>query len=527
MNGTARTTHDRGAGVGAAGGAINESGRGAPGVGSVIASKRESHPSIRQATVYRLLVGAAPLAGGPVEIDVRHASSNDAAMRSIPRGAGLVLGGLLLLTAVVSVARGVGLRVSGDAGIELIGPRYDFHHFLGDATLVWETGGLEPRSARGEERQLPFYLPVVPLAIAPIAALGPAGAAFVWATLHVIALIISFACLHGFAKSRGLSPRVSWELVAWAGLLSLMTIYEAARFNQTSFVILALVLLGARSLRYGRDLSAGLWVASAAIYKLVPLLLIFWLIAARRWRALFAMLVGALLIAIVPCLIAFGPSQTVVYHQQWWDYSVRGIAKQGFQADVRDHFRDHRNQAIREVVGRWTDPQHPYRMSAQPLTLSTDTARLLDRAISALVGLLLVVVSALALRPRAPTNITRHARSTQFALQATVAAFLIAMMALAPLMRQYYLVWTLPALVILLVEARASGVLGRTIAWGMISAWITAQVAWGFPSARAAGIHLLVLLMMMAALLLLALMAPTTAARLSEPGRKPPDTTST
>ncbi|MCH7650447.1 MAG: hypothetical protein IIA63_04710, partial [Nitrospinae bacterium] len=67
-----------------------------------------------------------------------------------------------------------------------------------------------------------------------------------------------------------------------------------------------------------------------------------------------------------------------------------------------------------------------------------------------------------------------------------------AMLVFSPLFRQYYLVWALPALVLLL---RSSGGLeacrARTAARTAFMLWIIGMVAWLSETARAYGVHLL------------------------------------
>lgn len=73
------------------------------------------------------------------------------------------------------------------------------------------------------------------------------------------------------------------------------------------------------------------------------------------------------------------------------------------------------------------------------------------------------------------------------------------MLALAPLVRQYYLAWALPALVIL---ARAAHARQRSGQAGLV-VWIIGMLLWTWPAARLVGAHL-VMLIVLGALVLLA-----------------------
>lgn len=378
---------------------------------------------------------------------------------------------------------------------------YDFHHFYRDARFVWEHGALNPDLDNAdplERRQLPFYLPVVALLLAPITAGGITIAAAIWSALHAGALLISLRALHSWLALRmtgGVSP------LAVACLASLPAIYETARFSQISFIVLALVLSGFAALQRGRRIMCGTLIGLATVLKLLPGVLLVWLLLKRQWTALWVAAISIALIAFVPCLAVFGPSRTLAYHQQWAAANL-GINTPGGvgRASVREHFVDHRNQSVAAVTERLSWPGHPAKAPWQPLRISRTAGVRIAAAIMAALALGLMLMSR-----RPLTSMTRGARQAEFA------AYLTAMLIFSPLLRQYYLVWCLPGLVVFAELGAGASSQRRRIAGRLgLVIWLAGMVAWLSPTARTYGAHLWMLVCI--AILLVA------AARGDDPG---------
>lgn len=371
--------------------------------------------------------------------------------------------------------------------------RYDFHHFFLDARYVWEHRALHPvigDSETDSERQLPFYLPVVPLALAPLAAFGRLPAAVLWTLGQLAAVGYALAVLwrwRGRADARGAAAFLL------AVLLAVPAFIEAARFNQVSFFVLALVLGGLAALERGRDRAAGALLAAAAVLKLLPALFLPWLLLKRRWTAAAALVLVAGLLAVVPPMFVFGPRRTAEYHRQWWAHNWQISSRMFSDPDLPEHFVDRRNQSVAQVLARWTWPAHRCRLARQPLHLELRTIRALDYAVRG--GLLLALLWA----TRLP-----WARLTPTRRRAEGAAYAVALLVLAPLLRQYYLVWAAPALLLLTAAAAAGPTRGeQRLGRAGAALWAAGMLAWAWPLSRVAGVHLL-MLMLLAALLLAA-----------------------
>ena len=402
--------------------------------------------------------------------------------------------GLVLLLAVVAI---VSFR-------RAVAGKYDFHHFYLDAAYVWKHAELNPdleSDNRSTRRQLPFYLPVVALLLSPLTVGGVMPAAALWTIGHLVALAYALKVLSGWGAttpSRG-PPGVA---LALACAVALPAVFEVARFNQISFYILALVLGGLAALARDRPWRAGVLLGLATVLKLLPAAFAVWLALKRKWAALGAWGATVLVVALLPSLAVFGPRKTADYHRQWWLHNVRGPAARGMtDPGLREHFIDYRNQSIPAVLARLFWPEHRYPVLFQPVALGARAARAVAWCVTAaLVGGLLW-----ATRRRSPGD-------DEFGLRAEAATYALAMLVFAPLLRQYYLIWALPALV-LLARIAIEPVSGRQQRLGQIglALWLAGMLAWLSPTARAYGAHLLMLILLAIVLLSAARSRPAAA----------------
>lgn len=386
--------------------------------------------------------------------------------------------GILLMVAIVSLARSQRMA-------------FDFHHFYLDGAYIWQHWEFNPifdAAEPDENRQLPFYLPVIPLALAIVCAGGPLIAGLLFALVHVGSLAATMLTMQGAFK-RIYADSLAGPLLV-TGLLMVMSIYEAARYNQMSFVMLALVVAGCASLRQ-KPLAAGVLLGLAATIKLLPGIFGVWLLLKRRWSAAAAMVATVVLVSILPVAVAFGPQKCVELHLEWFSYnfgsvSGHGMSGQGFD----DHFVDHHNQSIAETLARTFRADHPAKNYWQPVNLSADIVKGLSLAVAG--GLLLGLVY-LTRRPIKQLD-ERH-------VWFEFAAFCLAMLIFSPLLRQYYFVWVLPA--VLLFAAEGMTRVGRH-RFGQIgiALWLLGNLAWPSVLMREYGWHLLTFAAMAAMLLL-------------------------
>lgn len=370
--------------------------------------------------------------------------------------------------------------------------RYDFHHFYRDAQYVWLHGELNPvlqAEDKLAERQLPFYLPIVPLMLAPLTFAGLPPAAAAWALVQVITLGYS---LYELRRRWTASAGAFW----YATVLASPALYEAAFFNQLSFPILALCLATVRQAEQNHRTAAALSLSLACIMKYLPGVLLVWTFlqqrraSALRFAALTAMF--SAILVFLPCWAVFGRDATNRYLAEWWRHNLDTSGSFDLlDPEINTHFLGHTNQSVRAVVARWTWPEHPYRMPVQPVALDKSAVNRISTLISASLLALWIVITARAGR----------SGSSLPAQRASAAAWMIGMLVFSPLLRQYYLIWAWPALVFLAGSAgiRDEEVQGTTAqrvrryAQIGLAVWLSGMLLWPIPLARLGGVHLLML----------------------------------
>jgi hypothetical protein len=356
--------------------------------------------------------------------------------------------------------------------------RYDFHHFYNDARYLIETGELntadELAAGRGGPH-LPWYLPFATIAFVPFATANPWYGAVLWCLLNLVSLL-AIIWLVG-TRLIDFRPR-DWAFTQIVPIcLCGAAVYEHARFNQLGVIVLLLLILAFVLLRQGRDVGAGVALALACLLKLVPGVFLVWLALKRRWTALVSAVVAAIVIGMLPCLVLFGPSRTLEYHKRWVRNSVyRGSALRmmlraddPLYAERYGTFLDHRNQSLAMVIGRISGLVPGLGTQPERSTVRAASAVSVYLLVNAMVFASLVWFSRVSWRRLPPTG-----QSSEFAL------WLLAMLWLSPLMRQYYLIWVYPALAVLLARADEQQLAGRSswACWIAVTCWLIGMFAW-------------------------------------------------
>ena len=419
--------------------------------------------------------------------------------------------GLAALAVLLSVV--MGAIAIGRAGAR----RWDFEHFYYDARYVLHHGRLNTQDHLPDDRggpHLPWYLPPTTLAFVPIVAAGEwigrrvgVGDAWIagtiWYALSIAAFWLAVWCVGRFwtTGTGGIARGLSRQLLPV--LLCTPALYEAVRFNQLSLVCLGLIVGGLTlTLRRSRWGAGGVLIGLAAAIKLIPVVLLGWLVLKRRWRAVATAAVTIVAVDVGLSLAVFGVDTTIEYHDRWVRRSLSGasgisLINEQQHAWIRDrygHFLDHRNQGLAVVLGRLLGPIGPDRGS--PDTRVMD----LPATIVGWVYLAITVASigGLLWASRAPA---RAMMPDTGALEASL--WMLAMMWLSPLMRQYYLIWCYPAVATLAGRFDADLRAGRPTGWCLLGlgAWVGGMLAWMAPTLRAAGANLWMLALMAVALI--------------------------
>jgi hypothetical protein len=366
---------------------------------------------------------------------------------------------------------------------------FDFSHFYLEAQYIWAHGDLDQDPAAVDPKLrpgLPFYLPTARLAAAVVLGGSVHTAALVWSVLQVASFGLALALLWRWFRfpDHRAPPAIGFVV---AVVIALPAIFEAAKFNQLSFIVLAAVVAGITLTQQRHAASAGVCFAGAAVVKLLPAVFLPWLVLKRQWRAAAAFAIASVLLIALPPAIAFGPQDAWRYHVRWFNDNVAGVAKQGLaEQGLRGHFTDHRNQSLGDVLRRSLQADFPAPAPRQVAQLSAGTVT----ALAGGIALVLLAAGAWATRRRWGA-LSPPEHLTEFA------AVSLAMLIFAPLLRQYYLVWALPALILLARRAvEYDAVPGRGLARIGVLLWVLGQLAWLSDYARTYGVHLVMLILL-------------------------------
>ncbi|MGH7780613.1 MAG: glycosyltransferase family 87 protein [Candidatus Binataceae bacterium] len=167
--------------------------------------------------------------------------------------------------------------------------------------------------------------PVFLLCFEPLTRLSPRLAHAVWISLNFVLLIASLWML--LAPAGAESRAAALSLAALAFLYS--PIDQVFIWGQTQIVLVFLLVLAMRSLGRGRrgDVGAGAGLALAGLLRAFPLLMGGYLLARRKWRALFWMVVfcvgGALATAAITGVArCFSWVRMIAWNSGFWQSSL-------------------------------------------------------------------------------------------------------------------------------------------------------------------------------------------------------------
>jgi hypothetical protein len=201
---------------------------------------------------------------------------------------------LALLFAVASIWGVVDRAVIGSlaGALHNVGSHIDFRGpYFGALDLAagenpYHRGAQDRPSDRiarelGIDRMSTLYSPPVLALYLPLLPLGFAGAKLAFLTFNVICVVLA---VRAITRLDAEPSRFTLLIV-----IVLMTAYEQLTrsivLGQTNAAILLLLCEGARRLRCGKDLTAGVLIGLAALVKPIPGLLVVPLVLRGRWRA--------------------------------------------------------------------------------------------------------------------------------------------------------------------------------------------------------------------------------------------------
>ncbi|MCH8805701.1 MAG: DUF2029 domain-containing protein [Planctomycetes bacterium] len=411
----------------------------------------------------------------------------------------------------------------------------DWEDLARESRQVWESGRSLPGTA------MFGYLPTTTFALWPFTAWTPrsVGIGF-FVTSNLLAALASVWILYRWWWRDGHVPAIFF---AWPVLLACANLQHALQANQITLWTLVLCLAGLTLVGRQRAFLGGVVLGLAGLIKVLPFMLVGYLLLRGKWRALGGVLVAVVLFDAVPSVAFFGWQGAIDEHRAWlqrvrWHSSGNLID----EPLLRVH-RHGNNASYAAVLTRWLrsvpdarrqvilygnppeDVVQRYRAALAPdeiLTLDPmprpgsrwaekrvdigwvprfHIANLGPRTVwwiwsSTLGGALVALV----------WFTWRTGRGGRRAWDAVGALWMLAMFFPSPMTRHYYLAWALPAIAVVTralwsegrIEAASRG-FGRSLALAALLAWVVGVLCLGWHAARWYGIHLGVLILLIAA----------------------------
>jgi hypothetical protein len=327
---------------------------------------------------------------------------------------------------------------------EWLGPhnKYDYPLWFWAGGQVLAGGDLYPART---DAWVPFiYPPFAALLLAPLCLFGYALSMLGVALVYAVSFGVSLKLSDRLAGETAPKP---WWVVVLPPALALPVIWENFNFGQPNLMLLAMMLAGIALLSAGRQGSAGAMFALATALKAFPVAVLPYLLWRRRWRAAASMItLTAVLLLLVPAPFR-GFARNLDETRTWFNAMVLSADADGFGQRPEQNW-SWKNDSLIAVTHRLLRPLNSEALDpeAKPfyvnvLDLSYQQANLVVIAIAALIGLGFIAVL--------PPERRRTPRSN-----AAEYGVLLALMTVAsPLARDYYFVWLLPAITVLVYRA--------------------------------------------------------------------------
>ena len=410
--------------------------------------------------------------------------------------------------------------------------RPDWGDLQNESRYVWEHGRSAPGTA------MFGYLPTTTFALWPFTAWLPQPLGLIlYVGTNVAAAVLSILIVYRWWFPKELSA----QSFVWPVLLVCANLQHALQSNQLTLWTLLLCVAGLTLVGRGRDFLGGVFLGLAALIKIMPGLLVAYLVFRRRWRALVGVGFAVVAFDLLPSLVFFGWQGTVDEHRAWlrraeWHSNRRLIA----DPLLRVH-RHGTNASLAAVLARWLravpdatqqvilygnppaevvaqyratlapneclslDPMPPHESTWAEKRVDISWVprfRLANLPANAVWWLW---ASPLALGLVVLAWFTWRTRDDPTDWVPVSALWMLAMFWPSPMTRHYYLAWAFPALVVvwsaLVAErsARRRWSPGAILATVALLAWVVGVAGLGSKLLRWYGLHLAVLALLTAA----------------------------
>ncbi|MCG3127459.1 MAG: hypothetical protein CHACPFDD_02319 [Phycisphaerae bacterium] len=375
-------------------------------------------------------------------------------------------------------------------------PDFEFFYKAGAAMLA--RGGLDSGCdvlADGTiERRgtIEWYLPFTSRLMTLLAWMPQRVAGAIWVGANLLAMLTILRLLG--VHLMGLPAR-DWAVTQVVPFVALSA-YWFTEFglNQIDTLTLLLLVAGFVHWQQRRRLASGLWLGLATLIKLTPAIVVLWFVLKRQYRVAAAAVATIGLFGPVSDVLVLGTGQTVDVYRTWIRNAVHSGSHAGLIREQRE--MDWRNQGLGAVLSRWlhetnwarhfdNDPR--VAADSDPPQFMNVVSLRREQVVLIVQGLAVASVLGLVWLARRPAG-----ELSPWALRFEWALFVLAMLWLMPVMRQYHMIWATPAVSLLAAAVHHVGHRSRA-AWAIyavLSLVLLAQLALFSEAIKARGVTL-------------------------------------
>ena len=308
------------------------------------------------------------------------------------------------------------------------------------------------------------YMPIAAMYFSPLALFERETGLALRYTVAAACLWWTLSLLYRMVRERAEASR-SQPL-----LLSVFTVLLAFQFllqdlddGGPNLILLAIIVTGIYSVWRGREGLGGAWFGLATALKVTPALFLPFFLWKRRWRLAGLTAVATLCWMLLP-MVWMGSENWWNHQREWIQVSAGSFIGHKTEATIRNEERGN-NQALRQALMRYlvTFPEDLMVRRGYP-----GYVPLLDLP-PATAGTVFVIATTALLAILAWRSRRPYAASNGPAWLRECSAVMILALLLCPVTWNQHLVWLVPALYVVVLDARSEGGLGmlRTIALGI------------------------------------------------------------
>lgn len=299
------------------------------------------------------------------------------------------------------------------------------------------------------------YMPSAALYFAPLALFDRGIGLALRYTAALICLCLTLFFLYRMVRDRSeVTPTESLWIGAVTVLLAFQFILQDLDDGGPHLILLAVLTAGIYSAWQGREKLGAMWFGLAIALKVSPALFLPFFLWKRQWRLAAYTAIASACWILLP-MIWMGPGSWWSHQREWTLVAAGSFVGQETPITIENEHRV-RNQSLREALMRYLvafPEDHPLRRDdpgyVPVLNLSVPTAKILMIAVT------LSLLVSFCWYARHPFK----GRGDPAWLRESSAVMILALL-LSPVTWVQHLVWLVPALYLILVDARSNAGLG-------------------------------------------------------------------